>query len=138
MEEFTIEKKDDGYHLYIPIYVHKRICEHMKRGEHRIMCSRCVWEEKTTRRHVGYFFEIDGELHFQFAGKSWRMGNGKKYEASCKKINMEKKTWIAINKDRKGREVAMCYRSPCLIAIPKVREMMIDDAIDDMLDKGKQ
>ena len=55
------------------------------------------------KRKKGYFLMYMGGFYFQFAGQSFKMTGSKKYDASLKLIDVTTKTWIAVNKDRKGR-----------------------------------
>ena len=89
----------------------------------------------TKRKHKnGEFKVIDGVLHFQFAGKKFKMsGNKRSYESACKRIDMENGTWIAINKDRVARE---CEVEPSyLLAAKIVIKSITDDEVHKLLSK---
>ena len=90
-----------------------------------------VYGDKPYHRKRGYFFQKKGKLYFQFSGKSFRMSNSKVYEPTCKKIDLETKTWISINKDRNGRRVCMWHTY--INAANEVKKMMMEDAVHKML-----
>ena len=78
-----------------------------------------IWRrdrQKNYPRKKGYFFMEEGKFCFQFAGKSFQMSGSKKYESTLKLIDIPTKSWIAVNRDRKGqRKSISCIYLPYVL-----------------------
>ena len=85
-----------------PSYSSPKTLSIFQEGEKYILfITSTDYKGKTSRTKKGWFLLENNEVRFQFAGKSFRMSNSKKYESSLKLIDTQKGTWTTLNTDRK-------------------------------------
>jgi len=114
----------------------KEIRSHQRSDKQVLPCGTIRYvngKPYTSLRTIGYFFFKEEVLFFQFAGVAFKMTGSKSYQPATKKIDLETKTWIAINTDRNPKKCYLSNDSMYLKAAREVIEMKIQEEIHKML-----